>query len=294
MKQKVKHLWIISTISIISLLIFTMGCEKKNATEVTFSDDSISNEEIALSVAASIGENTGGALDQFGDALDQTGSENMNTLWKVSDTENIASHTAAYDSVRQMWIIHVVRERGNPSGPHYAYFERTYNLQFLDSNGDPQRRMIVDGDTACSVIFKIIDGDGRHTTPRLSQELKAISGNWLLTNTNLEMVTMNGSYYRAAVDTIFIPRGSRISDHTLNLTFTDVVGPRGTRRDLSQEVSGIVSGTYTATVTIIKCSTTIIREIQRNIYIVLGSGELNIQVNGEQFRFDPETCDLKS
>jgi hypothetical protein len=292
MKQNFSRYPAFILIAFLSVLIFFMGCEKENTTEVSFSEDSLSNEEIALSVAASIGENTGGALDQFGDALDLTGSENMNALGKATDIENIASHTAIYDSVSQMWNIHVVRERGNPSRPFYAYFERTYNLQFLDSNGDPQKRMIVDGDTAYSVIFKIVSGDGRHITPRLSQELKAISGNWLLTNTNLEMVTMNGSYYRAAVDTILVPRGTRISDHTLNLTFTDVVGPRGSRRDLSQKVSGIVSGTYTASVTIITDNTTITKEIQRNIYIVLGSGELNIQVNGQQFRFDPETCDL--
>jgi hypothetical protein len=294
MKQKLSRYPAVILIAFLTVLLFATGCEKKNTTEVLFSDYPLSNEEIALSVAASIGENTGGALDQFGDALDLTGSEDMNALGKVSDTENTASHTAIYDSVSQTWIIHVIRERGNPAGPFYAYFERTYNLQFLDPNGDPQKRWITDGDTAYSMIFKIVSGDGRHLTPRLSQELKAVSGNWLLTDTNLEMVTMNGSYFRAAVDTILIPRGTLISDHALNLAFTDVVGPRGSRHDLSQKVSGIVSGTYTAIVTIITDDTTITKEIQRNIYIVLGSGDLNIQVNGEPFRFDPETGDLKS
>jgi hypothetical protein len=295
MKQQLsRQLWTIAIVVSSLLFILTTGCEKKSVTEVSFIDETVSNEEIAFSIASSIGENTGGALDQFGDVLDLASTENTNVLWKTSDAAGIASHTATYDSIGQMWVIYVVRERGNPSGPFYAYFERTYNLQFLNQYGDPQKHWITDSDTAYSVIFKIVDGDGRHLTPRLSQELKAISGNWLLTDTNLRMVTMNGSYYRAAVDTVLIPRGTRISDHTLNLTFTDVVGPRHSRRDLSKKVSGIVSGTYTATVTIITDNVTITKEIQRNIYIVLGSNEMTVQVNSECFRFDPQTGDLKN
>jgi len=206
--------------------------------------------------------------------------------------DSFGTHTATYDSVTQTWTIEVMRERGVPGDSVYAKFERTYQKQFINKNGLPQRRYITEGDTAYSIDFEIVDGTGVILKPYFKHHLKSLSGGWLATNTNQEIVTVNGTYHRAAIDTLTGERGTRISDHSVDLSINNVTGPRGSRLDLSRKISGSITGVFHATITILGDNITIIKEVERDINIQLGDGEVMIQVNQNQYHASPETGDL--
>ena len=159
--------------------------------------------------------------------------------------------------------------------------------------GLPQKFWITEGDTAYSFNFNIISGTGIHVRPHFFHELKSIGGGWIGTGVNTDLISINGTYHRAALDSLFGERGTRISDHGVDLSLNDVTGPRGSRRDLSQKVSGSITGLFTATVTILKENVTIIREIEREISIQLGSGQIVIRIGDEHFIVDPHTGGLK-
>ena len=147
--------------------------------------------------------------------------------------------------------------------------------------------------TAYSFDFNIISGTGLHVRPHFYHELNSIGGGWLGTGVNTDLISINGTYHRAALDSIFGEKGTRISDHGVDLSLNNVTGPRGSRRDLTQKVSGSITGLFYATVTILKENVTIIREIERDINIQLGSGQIAIQVGNEHFIADPFTGGLK-
>jgi hypothetical protein len=295
-----KAMWKRSSLFVCCVLVlaflFLTGCEKSELTEPenNFPENSeVSNEDVALSVAGMVCENSGGVLDQVGDVSILATLEGPDMLSKSIEVQGICEHTATYDSVNQIWTIEIFRERGTPADSIYAKFERTYTLQIMNQYGQPQQFWITEGDTAHSFDFDILGGTGIHIRPHFYHELQSISGGWLGTGMNTDMITINGTYQRAAIDTLSGERGTRISDHNVALALYDVTGPRGSRRNLSQKVSGTITGLFTATVTIIKENVTIIKEIEREINIILGIDEMTIWIGKEQFKADPLTGRLK-
>lgn len=280
---------------LVTALLFLTGCEKSDVTapeNILPGTSEVDNEDVARSIAVMVCENSGGVLDRVGDVSILAAPEGPDMLSKAVDIQGICEHTATYDSVTQTWTIDIFRERGIPTDSIYAKFTRTFTLQIMNKNGLPQQFWMTEGDTAYSFDFNIIGGTGIHIRPHLHHELQSVSGGWLGAGVNTDLITINGTYHRAAIDTITGERGTRISDHGVDLSLNNVTGPRGSRRNLSEKVSGSITGLFTATVTIIKGNTTIIREIEREINIQLGNGQMAIQVDGEQFTADPMTGDL--
>jgi hypothetical protein len=269
------------------VVFFSTGCQKSAVLGPDSQNSDVSNENVALSVAGLIGEHGGGVVDQVGDALVMVTNEGPQMLGKaIDDAQGICSRTAVYDSINQIWTINVSRERGAPGDSVYGKFERTFTLQFFNKEGLPQKRWITKGDTAYSFDFNIISGTGFHIKPKMHHYLKSISGGWIGTNANTDLITINGTYQRAAIDTIFRDDAKRISDHSVNLSLNDVTGPRGSRRDLSQKVSGSITGVFQAMITVVLDDTTLVRHVERDINIQLGNGEADIRVNNEKFRGD--------
>ena len=292
-------MWKLSTIFVCFVLVLALllitGCEKSDVTAPENNlpgTSEVDNEDVAKSIAVMVCENSGGVLDRVGDVSILAAPEGPDMLSKAVDIQGICEHTATYDSVTQTWTIDIFRERGTPADSIYAKFERTFTLQIMNKYGLPQQFWITEGDTAYSFDFNIIGGTGIHIRPHLHHELQSVSGGWLGTGVNTDLITINGTYHRAAIDTITGERATRISDHGVDLSLNNVTGPRGSRRNLSEKVSGSITGLFTATVTIIKGNITIIREIEREINIQLGNSQMAIQVDGEQFTADPMTGDL--
>ncbi len=279
------------TAAILLTALFLSACNKDSGTDpgATLSEQTTPSADAAESVASAVGEDDGGVTDQVGDLMNMASTDGFSSLAKSSEFENVE---AEYDSINGIWTITIVRERGNPNGIPYAFISRVYTVQFLNAAGQPQKRWITDSDTARTINFDIVSGSGRHKTHRLSQQLKNLEGSFVASNANLPNLTVNGTYTRSAADTITTRNAVRTNDHTLELQIIDLVGPRGSRRDLSRKISGTITGTYTATVTFTKGDLYRETNIERNINIVIGGGRAAIDVSGETFTGDVQTGEI--
>ncbi|NUM77219.1 hypothetical protein HUU40_22905 [candidate division KSB1 bacterium] len=263
------------------------------------SNDSLNaTEDAAESIASAVGADNGGATDQLSDVIELAGASGLQKpaevlLGKYSEPNTIASIDTSYDPVTGTWTLRLERERGNPNGIPYAEISRTYTYQFLNKNGQPQKYWKVGADTAYTIKFNIVEGTGTHRTRRLSQQLTGLSGSFTATGVNTRLVTINGTYFRSAVDTVTTRNAVRTLDHALNLTFTNVQGPRGSRLELSRKISGTVSGTYTAKVTFQRGESYGETTINRSFTINLGGGNANLNISGKNFEADLTSGELK-
>lgn len=263
------------------------------------SNDSLNaTEDAAESIASAVGADNGGATDQLSDVIELAGASGLQKpaevlLGKYSEPNTIASIDTSYDPVTGTWTLRLERERGNPNGIPYAEISRTYTYQFLNKNGQPQKYWKTGADTAYTIKFNIVEGTGTHRTRRLSQELTGLSGSFTATGVNTRLVTINGTYFRSAVDTLTTRNAVRTLDHALNLTFTNVQGPRGSRLELSRKISGTVSGTYTAKVTFQRGESYGEKTINRSFTINLGGGNANLNISGKNFEADLTSGELK-
>ena len=264
-----------------------IGCQKTAATGPDLTDGEVTNEDIAISVANLICEESGGTLDQIGDILEIISTDIQNPPSKTDPAAGVITREAVYDSVLQIWTIHVEKERGTPADSIYSKFSRTYTMQLYNAEGTPQQYWITDGDTASAFDVDIVDGTGVHYGPHISHQLTALDGSWHGTGADTPIITINGIFHRAALDSLFRPRGTRISDHAVSLTLTDVTGPRGSRINLTRKVSGTVTGQFTADVEIIKENVTITKHIVKDISIDLSASHTRIKVGPQWFFVHP-------
>lgn len=277
-------------ILLIASLFLMVGCNKDTVEPDLDVPTLSADADAAESLASTVGEDNGGLTDQAGDLMSLATNDGFNQLGKTDDSESI---TREYDEDAGLWTVTLSRERGNPDDGRYALVERIYTVQFLNEDGQPQQFWNTDGDTARTIKFDIVEGVGRHITRRLSQQLTGLSGSFIATNTHTDLVTINGNYFRSAVDTVTTQNAVRTLDHSIDLTVTDLVGPRGSRRDLSQKISGTISGTYAAFATFTSGNGGYReREINRTFTINIGNGEAQIQVGGENYRSDIQSGEL--
>jgi hypothetical protein len=248
-------------------------------------------EDAAESIASAIGAENGGAVDQLGDVIELAGTTGIRAqadylLGKYSDANAAAKIDTSYDPATGTWTLKLSRERGNPNGVPYAQISRTYTYQFLNKNGQPQKYWKVGADTAYSIKFNIVEGTGTHRTRHLSQQLKSLSGAFIATGVNTRIVTINGTYQRAAADTITTRNAVRTLDYTLSLTFTNVQGPVGARSELARKLTGTISGAFDAVVTFQRGESYSEKTINRTFTIELGDGNADINIRGLKFRGD--------
>lgn len=284
-----RNFWMKMTVSALAVFILA-GCEKNDP--VSSNDESVmATEDAAESIASALGSDNGGAMDQLSDLAELASVTGMQGEAALGKTGGTAEIDTTYDPVTGTWTAVISRERGNPNGIPYASFSRTYTYQFLNKDGQPQKYWRVRNgaqiDTAYTIKFNIVDGTGIHRTRRLSQELKDLSGAFTATGTNTALITINGTYTRAAADTITTRNAVRTHDHTLSLNFIDVKIPRGRRSDVANQVGGTITGNYTATVTFTRGDLYSEKNINRDFTITLGGGDARIKMRGLDY-----LCDL--
>lgn len=287
MKRTIKFSSIMSLLLIALGIFFFSACEK----ETTKADDqSYSvNQDVAESVSGTVGSNTGGAVDQIGDAIEIASMGGLHKSTDAAELNEVEGIEKTYDETTGVWTLHLQRERGNKTGKNYAQIERTYTYQFLNKLGQFQKFYITGQDTAYTINFNIVSGSGRHKTLRLSQKLLELTGSWTITNANLTNVTINGTYHRSATDTITTLKRIRTHLHSTDMTFIDVVAPRGSRWNMEDKISGTITGHYHAEVTWDGLRGYGEKTIDRDFTITFNNGEAIITVNGNVF-----TCDLGS
>ena len=275
-------------------LIAVTSCNKNSLSP---EEQAVLNEDVAASVVSAAGEENGGALDQIGDLVDAATTSGPSRVASLSaafasSPGAIANATANYDSVNQRWVIEISRERMSADGKFYAMIERTYYLQYRNSADQPQIGWLVGSDTAYSIKFDIVDGSGRHYSPRLSQALTHLAASWISTGVNTDTTVINGTYTRSAVDTIKTRRAVRTLDHTITMTFTDLKGPRGSRLNLAAKVSGTVTGNYQAEISFTSGNAYAERSVNRDFTITLGNGNGSVNLGGITVGWDVKSGDL--
>lgn len=246
-----------------------------------------SAQDVSESVSSSLGQETGGATYEMSvismAATPEGVSSLSKSLAKTDEGETPASTISIYDSINGIWNITVSREWSHWTGIRYAKVNRQYTLQYLNKFGVPQKYWIVGSDTAYSIKFKIISGTGEHVNIRLSQKLTSLSGDFTATGTNTNLITVNGTYNRAATDTIKTRNALRTSVHSINLTFTNVTFERG-EDDCSNSISGQISGTFNAHITFLHGELYKERDINTSINIDFSNNQGEINVSGNHFR----------
>ncbi len=275
-------------ITTIALLLFLTACTEKK-TEKTLTPD----RDVAESMAGAVSVSTGGALDQISDLC-----EFLDVSDVYHDTTNVervllknfppksVTINKTYDEDNGIWTINIEKIRGDSLSIPFAHLYRKYTLQFKNAQGIPQRHYITESDTATTVNFSIKQGHGRHVTRRISQQLDSLMADWTVTDANKSLVTINGTYYRAAVDTITGFNRTRTSDHSLELTFHDIVAPRGIHPNLYSAVSGSLTGTFNAVVTFTSGTAYNETTIHRDINIVFGTGRGDITIGSKHYKAD--------
>ena len=269
-------------------MLFT-ACSNDNSVEPTTGSLNV-NSDVAESVAGAVGEESGGVIDQVGDVIDLT---TQFRLGKTSADGFIDQREATYDESTGTWTLKIERERGVEGAVPYGAWTRVFTYQFLNSQGQPQKFFVTENDTATSIIFNIVDGDGYYKNFRMSHDLKEIEGSFVVTEANTDIVTVNGVYKRAAVDTITTEKFTRTSDHVLELTLIDLKGPKGSRRNLAQKVSGTITGSFHADINFDGERGYAEKTVDKDINIVIGDGEAIIDVNGNLYVADVENGQVK-
>ncbi len=263
----------ISTSILVSIITLT-GCSENSPIEPESNFAYDENADVAESVAGTVGEDTGGMMDQMNDMMVLAGDESL----AKTEGDFFESKEKNWDEATQSWIISVKRERGYEESSFYALIEREYQVQFLNSGNVPQKFWITNNDTATTMTFKIVTGEGRHKTLKLSQELLELDGSFTATGVNTDTVTFVGNYSRAAVDTITTERFTRIHNHSTALSFT-LAGPRMSSADLTQHYTGQITGTYNADIEFNGENGMVDRSIEKSFTIDVDEANAEIIIN---------------
>ncbi|MEP7219123.1 MAG: hypothetical protein ABI876_09415 [Bacteroidota bacterium] len=272
-----------------SVMMMT-GCQKDNPVATDTSD--IATEDAARSVAGAVGQDNGGVLDQASDVADLAGAQGISgaadlLVDKYGKLALATTVDTTYNPSTGTWTLNLSRTRGTVGGTFYAAITRTYVFQFLNSSGQPQKYWRVIGtngiDTASSIKFDITAGTGEHHAIGYSQKLSGVHGSWVVTGTNTDTITINGTYSRSAVDTITTRSAVRTLDHSISLAMANVRGPRSSRGNMAAKTGGTITGAYSAVATFSRGSLYSDKTINRDFTITLGGGNSTINIGGKVF-----------
>jgi hypothetical protein len=283
-------------------MLLVTGC-RKNSTGPPLDASLNSNQDAAQSVANAVGEDNGGVMDQMGDIADATGSAgisaNVGTYWTEetlmkSTTTNGDTIVKTFNTSDTSWTVYVSRSRVGLLG-RQAGFTRTYYMKFIDQDGIALPRyitMTTPADTASTILFKVLAGLGYTQTRYVSTYLLSISSDLVVTGAKTSTITVNGTFTRTGTDTIMTRTGERVLNHTLVASLQNVTGPRTPRYLTSTRVpratGGTITGTYTATVSVVRGDSYTERNFTKTFTITFGiDGIGSINMNGTRF-----TCDI--
>lgn len=295
-----------ASLIVAATLLFVSGC-KNNSTGPGNASIS-SNQDAAQSIANAVGEDNGGVADQIGDIADATGSSgisaNVGSAW--TDGALMKSTTPSGDTVIKTfnasdtsWMVSVTRTRVGLFG-RQAGFTRTYYIKFIDQNGVALTRYITTTpvDTASTIVFKTLNGSGYTITRSVSTHLLSITSDFVVSGANTPILTVNGTLTRTGTDTIKTLSGERVLNHTLVLNLQNVTGPRvpryATATRIPRATGGTITGTYSATVAVLRGDSYTERSFTKTFTITFANGAGVIDVNGSNYTSDLTYGELSS
>lgn len=274
-------------LALLALIFAATGCSEDDDADLTDPNaitPATTDLDAADAVASDLGADDGGLTDQIADMSIALDGLSPTKSGEMTEPNGFAERE--YDETTGTWTITIDRERGDPEGVPYAHIMRVYTLRFLDEAGDPMQFRVVDEDTARTVEFAIVSGSGEHRTRRMEQALTELNGSFVVTNVHTDLVTINGTYHRAAGHRLETHRFARTLDGVLDLELADVVAPRRWHQNHAAAVSGTINGTFVADITIERGDDYFEQHIEREFTIVLGDGMGDMVMNGMHYRLN--------
>ena len=222
-----------------ALLMFT-GCDSSSNDDVVLDEETAT--DVATTVALSVSEEDGGVADQLEDVVTLT---NAATLSKQSTSHpTINTSNPEYNSETGTWTVDISRERTSANGQRSISYQRSYEYQFLDADGQPQQFFSTDSTLAAStIIFRILSGSGQYSSPEVQSGLNSLTADWTVSNADEEMFTVSGTYQRSASSIIERALVTRTMDYSLVINELEINVPKG---GLLRDFTGTFSGDYEA------------------------------------------------
>lgn len=284
-----RHKVLRTTLLLGSLALFALlgGCGNDDPAAPADTNVSI-DQDAAQAVAADVASESGGVADQLDDvalALDGLdGAGSLKTAHPDSNWVRERFRDAVYDDLTGTWTITVSRQRGFPEGVPYHAMDRVFTLRLLGPGGTPQQFRVVGQDTATTAEYAIVSGTGIHRLPMREHTLNALSGAFTIEGLNEELLVINGVYHRDASHALETRRFARTLDGVLDVQLIDVTMPRRPAARICSAISGTITGTWVADITITRGDDYIEEHVERDITIVLGNCEADIRCGGGRFQ----------
>ena len=278
----------IRTISLAFCILFLMiGCDSTSSNEDVLDEDT--STDVATTVALSVSEEDGGVADQLEDVVAITSELSLS---KQSGTHSsILGSTPEYDEVTGTWTVDISRERTSPNGERSISFQRSYEYQFLDANGQPQEFFVTDSTAAKTVIFRILEGSGEYSSPQVVSSLNTLSADWTVSNADEDVFSISGTYQRSASSIIERTLITRTLEHELVINQLELNIPRG---GALRDFTGTLSGSYEAV------RNTSVENSERNVEvsvsvdIIIDENQVIIDIDRDRFISTLDTGELIS
>jgi hypothetical protein len=292
LRQRFSSLLILTTLSFLTIT----GCKKDDA--LTPAQENAASQDAASVVAGAVGGQTGGINDQASDAVDLTIGNSVAAVGQdpnlISDTSRFRSFVRTYNPSTNTWT--AVYTRAITSTRLTGNWRREYRYRYT-RNGQPQQYLVQNGNLADQIAFEIVSsgcsGQFVLTNPAstLSHRLNNLGGSItgviaIGADTTLTINTASGnSFTRSATDSLTRAASQRISNHTLTLTFNNIVVPVSANRRINstinarstrwfvRPISGTINGTYQAEIDFIRGGNTYERTINRNFTVTFGNAD---------------------
>lgn len=269
-----------------AIFLIAVGCD----TGVSENEETLDSAktDAAESIAVLQGEESGGLMEEVMSVFESAQDGSVDGSGKTSDF----FFSREYDSDTGIWTVTRLIELGDPDAERYLYHKRVFEIQFRDSLGSPQVFYNTNGELAEEIEVTIVEGEGAFITPHIKAERVSVAGNFVATNADEEIVTVNGTYAHSGVHTLENENASRVLDFEMSANVIDLMGPRDDRRDLSEKVSGTVEGEYNALLTVERGDTTQETEIDFTFVIEIEEGVASITIEGDTFDSDVRSGEI--
>lgn len=277
----------------LALALALTGCDAASTDVSPGADAQTDTEDAAVSIAAAIALDGGGVLDEMAAAASASvPADALDGGRGPSDNRPGCARDRSYDETAMLWTMTVRCRRGDPDGRFFAAFGRQTTVQFL-LGGQPQQSP----DGADALVYRIVRGQSIVRRPFHVQRVTSLSADFDVTDLDMDLVTVNGTYQRAGADSLRVRRSERTLVYTLDLVATDVQGPRRVYANWRTAVSGTLTGHYVATLTRTgRDGQTVTRDVDRTFTITFprGDEDAEIAIGGKRFRADRSTGEIAS
>jgi len=267
-------------------MVVASGCSDDESTTPQSTAVPTADEDVFETVIAAIGEDNGGIVDLAGDIA--AASDDIDSF-PVSAKRIAGGGVPVYDSVTKTWQVQVMRQNGSPTDPFRATYMRTYRYQYRDQLGETLQHRVAGSDTAYAIRFEIMEGSGTCHTNRLAQQVMSMTGTLEAAGINTDTITINGTCTRIGLDTLLSYQSARTLEYQLELTFANVRCLRGQTQDVAQQITGELSGSFTANVSFMSGYTYGETAITRTMAVVMGDGEAVVSIGEKTFNGDLAT-----